>query len=185
MPDAALPGGQKPEELRFWDFSLAVYGKPGVAPACLALQERHGLDVNLLLYCGWCGRRGQRLDRAELAALDAKVAAWRENAVLPLRGLRRWLKTQETATGEDAEALRAEIKRLELEAERIEQELLSAGAGEAPGEASPPAAAANMMLYLAFLEAEVSITDTADLAAVLTGCFAEVPPLEAVWLFED
>ena len=39
----------------FWDFSLAVYGRPGVAPACLALQQRHGADVNLLLFCAWFG----------------------------------------------------------------------------------------------------------------------------------
>ncbi|MEX0922721.1 MAG: TIGR02444 family protein [Rhodovibrionaceae bacterium] len=185
MPDAASPKPEKPAEVRFWDFSLAAYAKPGVAPACLALQERHGLDVNLLLYCGWSGRRGRRLGREELAALDAKVAAWRSEVVLPLRGVRRWMKTQETAPGEQAQALREEIKRLELEAERIEQDLLSASAEESAGEASPQAAASNMRLYLGFLGAEISITDIADLAAVLTGCFGEVPPLEAVWLFED
>jgi len=36
---------------RFWAFSLALYGKPGVAPALLGLQDRLGVDVNLLLFC--------------------------------------------------------------------------------------------------------------------------------------
>lgn len=185
MPDAALPA-----EGRFWDFSLAVYGRAGVAPACLALQERHGLDVNLLLFCGWCGSRGRGLDAAEIAALDARLAEWRREVVQPLRGVRRWMKTREAVPGKEARALRGEVKRLELEAERIEQELLFAAAeevlsmGEA-GEASPAAAAASMARYLRFLGVEPSITDIADLAAVLTGCFTEVPPLEAVWLFED
>jgi len=34
--------------VRFWDFSLAVYGSKGVKPACLALQDA-GMDVNLAL----------------------------------------------------------------------------------------------------------------------------------------
>lgn len=171
-------------ETRFWDFSLAVYGRPGVAPACLALQDRHGLDVNLLLYCGWSGSRGRRLDARALEALDGRVAAWRDEVVLPLRAVRRWLKTQETAPGEDPPALREEVKRLELEAERIEQELLFASAVGKAEESSPEVGAANMALYLDFLGCEPSTTDIADLAAVLTGCFTEVPPLEAVWLFE-
>ena len=32
-----------------WDYSVATYSLQGVAPACLALQETFGLDVNLLL----------------------------------------------------------------------------------------------------------------------------------------
>jgi len=38
----------------FWDFSLAVWGREAVKPACLALQARHGIDVNILLFCGCC-----------------------------------------------------------------------------------------------------------------------------------
>jgi len=37
----------------FWDFSLAVYRRPGVAAACLRLQDEAGVDVNLLLYFCW------------------------------------------------------------------------------------------------------------------------------------
>ena len=40
---------------RFWDFSLEIYAKPGVAQACLALQDECGADVNLLLFCCWAG----------------------------------------------------------------------------------------------------------------------------------
>lgn len=42
-------------ENRFWRFSLAVYAAPGVADECLALQERCGIDVNILLFCAWVG----------------------------------------------------------------------------------------------------------------------------------
>ena len=33
----------------FWDFSVGTYRRPGVADACLSLQDRYGLDVNVLL----------------------------------------------------------------------------------------------------------------------------------------
>ncbi|WP_116475622.1 TIGR02444 family protein [Zobellella maritima] len=33
----------------FWQFSLRHYGKPGVARACLGLQDDHGANINLLL----------------------------------------------------------------------------------------------------------------------------------------
>ncbi len=185
MPDAPLPNREEPGANGFWDFSLAAYGRPGVAPACLALQDRHGLDVNLLLFCAWCGGQGRPLARADLERLDAMVAAWRREVVLPLRAARRWMKSQETAPEALSEPLRAEIKRQELEAERIEQEILYAEAGEAAGAASPAVAAANMQHYMALLGSAVTTTDIADLAAVLSGCFEEVPPLEAVWMFEN
>ena len=35
----------------FWNYSLALYARAEVAKTCLALQDRLGLDVNLLLFC--------------------------------------------------------------------------------------------------------------------------------------
>ena len=57
----------------FWDFSLRVYGSDGVPAACIALQERRGIDVNLLLFSAWIGESG----RGVLAEsdLDATLAA--------------------------------------------------------------------------------------------------------------
>ena len=58
----------------FWDFSLEAYARPGVAPACLDLQERHGADVNLLLFACWLSASGRgALDAALLAAARRKV----------------------------------------------------------------------------------------------------------------
>ncbi|GGF62663.1 TIGR02444 family protein [Alteromonas lipolytica] len=38
----------------FWQHSLAVYAKPGVASACLTLQDDYQVNVNLLLFYQWC-----------------------------------------------------------------------------------------------------------------------------------
>lgn len=109
-----------------WHFSLAFYARPGIAPACLVLQDRHGLDVNLALYCCWLGLSGRgRLDAARLAAADAAIASWRRAVIEPLRAARRGLK-QAASVDTDSTALRERVKAIELEAERICQRHLAA-----------------------------------------------------------
>ncbi len=173
----------------FWDFSLAVWGREAVEPACLALQARHGIDVNLLLFCGWAGRRGRALDAADFGRLIEAVRPWRDAAVLPLRGLRVWLKTQSVtppgAPDAAAEALRERIKACELEAEAIQQALLVAAIAVPEGKGEPALTAANLSSYFAALGIAPEADDTADLADVLRGCHPELPPLQAVWLLSD
>jgi len=109
-------------ESRFWRFSVAFYRQPGVAQACLDLQDRCGVDVNLLLYLLHLAGDGWSLDGAALGRLDAACAPWRESVVRPLRGVRRALKTDLGALAvSDAQSLRADVKRIELEAERLQQ----------------------------------------------------------------
>lgn len=103
----------------FWRFSLETYAKPGVAPACLALQDQSDLDVNLLLFCCWAARCGRALSQGDLERLEQVSSPWRRNVVVPLRELRRWLKSRETEA--QVASFRAGIKRQELEAERLQQ----------------------------------------------------------------
>jgi uncharacterized protein (TIGR02444 family) len=112
--------------LSLWDFSLRFYAMPGVPQACLALQDRHGTDVNLLMFAAWTGCGcGIALSRTDLADIDARVHAWRTEVVQPLRAVRRNLKsTAHQQFHEDASALRQRTKDLELEAERLLQEHL-------------------------------------------------------------
>jgi uncharacterized protein (TIGR02444 family) len=115
----------KPSGSPFWRFSLAFYRMPGVAEACIRLQEEAGADVNLLLFLLWHGALGRRLSAAEIARLEQDIAAWREATVIPLRAIRRALKSPpglvEAGT---AEAFRTRIKAVELEAERLQQEAM-------------------------------------------------------------
>jgi uncharacterized protein (TIGR02444 family) len=111
-------------ENEFWRFSLAVYASPGVAEECLALQHRFDLDVNVLLFAAWLGwSRHIMLPARDLQAVDAEVRPWRETVVKPLREVRRLIK----GWPEDAvQALREKLKTAELDAERIEQDMLFA-----------------------------------------------------------
>jgi len=110
----------------FWDFSLAVYGRPGVPACCLSLQDRCGVDVNILLFAAWAGLEcGIRLSAGELARIDGAVAGWRDEMVRPLRALRRRAKTED-------DALYRRMKAAELEAERVQQDRLFAAGGLVP-----------------------------------------------------
>ena len=169
----------------FWEFSLAVWGREAVETACLALQARHGIDVNILLFCGWAGRRGRALDAAELGRLIEAARPWRDAAVLPLRELRKWLKHQGVAPGPAAAALRERIKACELEAEAIQQALLVAAIAVPEGAGGPAVTADNMLRYIRELGIAPAADDTAALADVLRGCHPELPPLDAVRLLSN
>lgn len=111
----------------FWGFSLRIYARPGVPPACLALQDEGGADVNLLLFLLYLADCGRMLDDATVATLDAAMRDWREQVVKPLRGVRRVLKDDIGAFAADASAaLRSDVKRIELAAEKLQQFTLEA-----------------------------------------------------------
>lgn len=124
--EGATDGESGEEANPLWAFSLAVYARPGVPTACLDLQDRLGLDVNLLLFAAWAGREcATRLTAAELARIDGAVAGWRDGMVRPLRALRRQAKAQDAA-------LYKRLKAAELEAERVQQDRLYALSGLRP-----------------------------------------------------
>jgi uncharacterized protein (TIGR02444 family) len=136
-----------------WRFSLAVYGAPGVAAACLELQDRWGADVNLALAVCWAGASGRgRLGIADIARLDRLAAPLRADVVEPLRKARRALK-RHVAHG----ALRARIQELELEAEGCVQRILEAEIAPRemcePPTLRPAAARTNLEVYLRYLGA--------------------------------
>jgi uncharacterized protein (TIGR02444 family) len=151
----------------FWDFSIALYRRPGVADACIQLQERLGIDVNLMLYFAWVGvERGGRLVPDEIGAAVDLATRWHDPLVRPLRGLRTMLRGNPLgAPAVLAERLRNQIKSAELNAERIEQEILYAARppdeGRRPG--AKDVARGNIAGYFSYLEIAA---ESADWAAV-------------------
>jgi uncharacterized protein (TIGR02444 family) len=136
----------------FWRFSLRFYRQPGVADACIALQEQAAVDVNLLLFLLWHATYKRALSVAEVTELEERIGAWRDATVIPLRAVRRALKTPPALVAPaTAELFRTRIKAVELEAERLQQEAMYELARAAPlgtAAASPEAAArANIAAY--------------------------------------
>lgn len=110
-----------------WQFSLAVYTREGVAGHCLELQNRLGLDVNVLLVMLWAaGQWGEAPTTQQIEDADSTIVAWRHEVIVPLRQLRTRLKTGPAPAPDAAtEMLREEVKRLELDAERLQQDVLA------------------------------------------------------------
>lgn len=164
----------------FWEFSTEVYGKSGVAPACLAIQKRHGLDVNLILFCCWFAAAGRRsLDEASLKAAVARSAPWHGEIVRALRGVRDRLKGGfPPAPPALAAALRDRILGVEVDCERVEQLVLTLDLPPepeepAPAEERPAHAAANLALYYRLAGVALGEADREDLAVILQATFPE------------
>ena len=148
-------------EFPFWSFSLELYGRPGVAPACLALQDRFGCDVNLVLLALWAARCDTALGSADFERVDVTVKAWRTEIVEPIRALRRMLKSKSLGVSpEAAEACRKKLLDAELAAEQGEQALLaqSVELQSHAGQPQPDLARVNLSSYLAWrgVESEVA-----------------------------
>jgi uncharacterized protein (TIGR02444 family) len=160
----------------FWAFSLRVYRRAGVAPACLRLQDAYDVDVNLMLYCCWRGSvDGAAMPRADIEAALRLVEQWRESVVRPLRETRRRMKAgYDGFDRARSDALRSEVKRLELEAERLQQAaLFESSRGTAPGadiSNGADAARQNVAAYLDAIAADLDQGAKADCTLILKRC---------------
>lgn len=147
------PGATMADE--FWRFSQALYACGGVAERCLRLQDRDGWDVNLALFCLWVGLTRGALAAERLDEASALAEAWGEVAIVPLRHVRRALKTGLDSPGADrlgVEAFRGQVKRIELLAEeRLQRALapIAEFADAPPGRKAAEAALAHVSRRLA------------------------------------
>ena len=116
----------RPNGRAFWDFSLALYGRGKVADCCLELQDRRGLDVNLILYCCWLASAGIAIEAGHIVVAEKRLRRWRRRVIQPLRRLRRELKEDPMGMPvRAAERVRRRIAEAELAAERVAQMALA------------------------------------------------------------
>ncbi len=170
----------------FWDFSIDLYRKEGVAPACLALQERHQIDVNFLLFCCWLGRAGFGAQGdGRVGRMHDSVAPWHHEVVRGLRTVRKRLKQGFAGAPDELRlALRKRLAALEIDAEHVEQLTLAAALGDlAPESADPEGgdpdsgaadATANFASYFAVRGIEPGEDDQKELAIILAAAFPDV-----------
>jgi uncharacterized protein (TIGR02444 family) len=118
-----------------WALALAIYARPGVAEACLALQNEAGVDVMMLLMVAFAAVRHRiLLTPDEIKALDQSCRPWREQIVWPLRAIRSGLKSGPSpAPSSETEQFRSKIKAVELAAERLENRCLADSLPLRPG----------------------------------------------------
>lgn len=113
------------DDFPFWSFSIDRYMRPGVSALCLNLQERHQLDVNILLFALWLADQDEKVDHDTFVRLIQAAEKFHTSVVKPLRHTRQLLKlTTYGLPVDQAEAFRTTIKTRELAAEKLEQQLL-------------------------------------------------------------
>jgi uncharacterized protein (TIGR02444 family) len=133
----------------FWDFSLRHYAKTIVQEQCLQLQNEADANVNVVLFTLWLAVE-QRLFSHDLVVHNTELLCWHEQVVVPLRQARCGVKQSNLS-----DALYATVKSAELNAERVEQDILYAllaQFGEASAELSlQQLAQSNLAAYLQML----------------------------------
>ena len=156
-----------------WDYAVALYATPGVAECCLSLQDRRGVDVNLLLFACWLGAIGRDPGPERLALVRRRAESWQEGLVRPLREARRRLKVELSTAAEPLRApltaARAGLAAAELALERGEllQIETSAASPVAGVTGYGPAHAARMLRHLVALESD----DEPDLQTLVAAAF--------------
>jgi uncharacterized protein (TIGR02444 family) len=166
----------------FWSFSLSVYRDETVSAACIALQDRFGLDVNVLLFALFAGSRGRTLSRQDFEGLERSIAAWRENVVRPLRAVRRWLKHQIHLPHRAVVGLRRGVLAREIESEAHQQRLMESTLPIGSGSPDVDVAAENLLRYLELSGLTMDHDATSKLAPLLSATFAPLDEADATAL---
>lgn len=160
-----------PAQSPFWTFSLAYYGGAGVSEACLELQDRCGVDVNVILFLAWLASQKRRIAGADIQAIAAKVLPWQTEVIAPIRALRRHLKNgAPLVDAKTGEAFRNKIKALELESEQLQQAAmtdLATGLSGEPAASAQEAARANIDAYAGVLGRPLTESAVDTLVAAL------------------
>lgn len=170
----------------FWNFSLEVYAAEGVARACLELQERRRLNVNVMLLCVWLGASGRgTLTVDRLKALLAEIEPWHSGVVVAARAMRSRVRAGDwpTAPAESVQAARRRIAEAELAAEHVEQLMLAAH-WPLPGDRDRPphqrlrAAVGNLGVYAVCLGVTPDAKDRDSLLPLVAAAFPTLHRLE-------
>lgn len=168
--------GTRLEHQEFWDFSVSLYGQPGVEQACLILQDDFGLDVNVVLFCIWYSRINGLLPEPLGVSVFEFAEYWSKNVVQPLRTTRRWMKTRISEEGfADPEVgiLREAIKKQELLAEKYQQhhmQSLVTGKNSVSSTHSAGTGTTNLQAYLRWK----SLTEEAELTVLFRRILAKL-----------
>lgn len=165
----------------FWDFSLEVYGKDGVPQACLVLQERHHIDVNVLLFCCWLGASGRgAMTEAETGNMVGAVDTWHETVVRELRAVRQRMKGgMPPAPIALSDPLRSRIAKIEVDCEHVEQLMLTEAVdrpanAETARDRRADDAIKNIGSYFNRLGVSVDGTDHEPMGIILGAAFSDL-----------
>ena len=162
-----------------WSFSVTIYRQPGVSHACLSLQDRLGLDVNVLLFCCWFGCTRGPLDGQTFNDALGFSRPWAEEVVHPLRAARTWMKANNCTQPVSQKLLREKIKTVELEAEHLQQDFLESLSSTKPAKFLEPElqlknTASNLQRYLKHCNVHLDDPSLSELTHIVTAAITNI-----------
>ena len=171
---------------KFWNFSNRVYQNDDVQDACLALQNKYGLDVNLILFCCWSGALHGEFTEELFEQSLREALDWRQNVVEPLRNVRSWLKQEihnrRFSANSSVMDFRAVVKATELESERLQQMDLERLIDHSSGSEFEPlnSSAKNLRRYCDRCGVDLTNDVKLLLALILDACLPDEGPDKAL-----
>jgi uncharacterized protein (TIGR02444 family) len=167
------------EDHPFWDYALSIYQGDGVSAACIALQDRHEIDVNLLLLSLWTAHDGRPpLTPAQFDSLFEVSVSWNQEIVCDIRRLRARLSSGYGAVGEARRvAVRNAALTLEIDCEHVEMLALAEvlGAPLLEHVAPPEARSVAVSNMKAYFTRRAVVADAEDFVALTTIVAAAYP----------
>jgi uncharacterized protein (TIGR02444 family) len=154
-----------------WLFSLAIYSAPDVSTECIDLQDKAGVDVNVLLFAAWLGAtRGLLLTSEHFKEIEAVSGEWQLHVLTPFRAIRRRIGTMPNID----RSLYEKVKLTELMLEKEAQSKLYTLAGRLHGQTTqrPDAIRSNVSLCIRQATAN-SLPDALIRTAVALACADE------------
>ena len=97
----------------FIHYCARLYSRDGMKRVCLTLQDRHSLNVNILLAAVWAAENGYAFTPVRVKDLSGAIATIHQHAVQPIRQIRRTIQSNASLDL----GLRAGLKRMLLYAE--------------------------------------------------------------------
>ncbi len=167
------------------DFATQALQTANVESACLNLQNRFAADINILLFCCWCGNRHVALNKDDLRQVVATAAPWQDVILKPLRNARKMMKQDIFAIpSEVLDQTANNMSEVESNAERMEllsiEKALDLRGRETDGSRTAvEVSAENLALYLRQLETVAAMDEVSeDLARLLDAVYQDAEAVQ-------
>jgi uncharacterized protein (TIGR02444 family) len=173
---------------------MNFYEQSSVQEACIELQSRYGVDMEILFFCLQVGASGGgKMTRGNLLQAMEAVSGWQEDIVRPLRMARNCLESSYNNFPEEkTKAIQNNLTQAKLDAEKSEQLQLAMVIPfeqnpHLPEEKRAEDAIANIFLYLTeFAKEKAGISfESNDLISPLNAIFSASFPHEDPQLFRS
>jgi uncharacterized protein (TIGR02444 family) len=166
-------------------FAAQTYQIVNVESACLNLQNRVAADVNILLYCCWCGDQHIALNKGDITQIIAAAAPWQDSILTPLRKARKMMKQEIFVfPGDVLDQTANNVSEVEENAERmelltIEKTLDLDGREIDNNRTAVEICADNLAMYLQQLETVAAINEVSeDLSCLLDAIYQDAEAVQ-------